>query len=85
MFRIEIDAETTEHVLVAGDGERLPLRDDVWQHLRETEAIFAEWKVFLQKWSIHLEKAPLLKRECASDVDYRELRTIIRMFEEPGE
>jgi hypothetical protein len=84
MFRIEIDPESKEHVFVAPDGESLPLRDDVWERLRDPEAVFADWKKFLQKWSIHVEKAPLLKRECPEDAEYRRLRTLVRTFAEPG-
>lgn len=84
MFRIEVDNETDEHVLVA-EGGKITLRDDVWERLRDKEVIFSEWKQFLQKWSIHLEKAPLLKQECPSDQAYRTLRTIIRTCDiQPG-
>ena len=84
MFHVEIDSETGEHVLVA-EGGKISLRDDVWERLRDKEAIFSEWKQFLQKWSIHLEKAPLLKQECPTDQGYRTLRTTIRTHEKPAE
>ncbi len=84
MFHIEKDAETGEHALVAGGGDRILVRDDVWERLRDTDSVFAEWKQLLQKWSIHVEKAPLLKQECPSDHEYRTLRTTIRTYEEPG-
>lgn len=80
MFRIEVDPETKEHALVAQDGERLPIRDDVWERLKDVDEVFSEWKRLLQKWSIHLEKAPLLKRECSTEAEYRELRTVIRTY-----
>jgi len=80
MFRVEADVDGKERALVADDGERMPIREDVWERLRDPAIIFAEWKAFLQKWSIHIEKAPLLKRECPTDAEYRELRTVIRMF-----
>ncbi len=83
MFHIEIDPESKEHVLVAAEGGRIPIRDDVWQRLRNPEELFSEWKGLLQKWSIHLDSAPLLKRECPADAEYRALRTTIRMFAEP--
>ena len=82
MFRIEIDPGSKEHVLVADDGERLAIRDDVWQRLSDPSGIFAEWKLLLQKWSIHTDKAPLLKRECPDDHAYRALRTLVRTFQE---
>ena len=85
MFRIEKDAETGEHALVAEGGEKILIRDDVWERLRDAEFVFSEWKKFLQKWSIHLEKAPLLKQECPTDQEYRMLRTTIRTYEEPAE
>ncbi len=81
MFRIEVDSETGKHALVAEDGEKIELRDDVWEHLRDPVALFSEWKQYLQKWSIHVEKAPLLKRECPTDQEYRTLRTTMRTFE----
>ena len=84
MFHIEKDAETGRHDLVA-EGGRIELRDDVWERLRDPEAIFSEWKQFLQKWTIHVEKAPLLKQECPTDQAYRVLRTIVRTYEEPGQ
>ncbi len=80
MFRVEIDPETKEHALVAADGEKIALRDDVWERLRDADIIFSEWKLFLRKWCIHVEKAPLLKRECETNAAYRELRTGIRTF-----
>ncbi len=83
MFRIEIDPETKGHVLVAEDGGKIPVRDDVWERLEDVDEIFSEWKLLLQKWSIHVDKAPLLKTECASEAEYRQLRTVIRTFESP--
>ena len=83
MFHIEIDAETKEHVLVAEGGEKIHVRDDVWERLKDVDEIFSEWKLLLQKWSIHMDKAPLLKTECQSEAEYRELRTVIRTFESP--
>ena len=81
MFRVVLDQETKEHVLVAEDGQKILLRDDVWQRLRDAEAIFSEWKTLLQKWSIHSEKAEILKRECPDEGAYRSLRTAIRTFQ----
>jgi len=78
MFTIETDADSGEHVLVAADGEKISVRDDVWQRLRDPNEIFSNWKSLLQKWSIHLDKAPVLKQECPTDADYRSLRTVIR-------
>ncbi len=83
MFHVEKDAETGKYALVA-EGGRIELRNDVWERLREPEVIFAEWKQFLQKWTIHLEKAPLLKQECTTDQEYRTLRTVIRTYVEPA-
>lgn len=83
MFSVEFDQEGGQHVLVAPDGEKLTVRQDVWDRLKDTEIIFSEWKQLLQKWSIHLEKAPLLRRECSSDAEYRELRTAIRIHAGP--
>ena len=84
MFRIEKDAETGEHALVAEGGDRILVRDDVWGRLRDAESLFSEWKQLVQKWSIHVDKAPLLKQECPTDQAYRVLRTIIRTYEEAG-
>ncbi len=84
MFRLEVDPETKEHALVADDGEKLPVRDDVWERLQGADEIFSEWKRLLQKWSIHVEKTELLKRECQTDAEYRQLRTVIRTFGEPS-
>lgn len=84
MFRIEFSPETKEHFLVASDGDKLPIREDVWQRLRDPEQVFGEWKKLLQKWSIHVNKAELLKRECPTDQEYRILRTDIRMFKDPA-
>ena len=81
MFRIEFDKEAAQHALVADDGEKLPLRDDVWERLRDPTEIFAEWKKLLQKWSIHAGKADLLKRECSADAHYRSVRTAIRTYQ----
>jgi hypothetical protein len=81
MFTIDVDSASGEHLLVASDGDKIILRDDVWKRLRDPNEIFSEWKQLLQKWSIHLEKAPLLKRECPGDAEYRSLRTAIRTFE----
>jgi len=83
MFTIQKGQAAGEHALVAPDGDTLPVRPDVWERLREPNEIFVEWKKFLQKWSIHVDKAPLLKRECPTDNDYRNLRTAIRTFLEP--
>jgi hypothetical protein len=80
MFTIEIDPNTSEHVLVASDGDRVPVRQDVWDRLKKPDEIFTEWKKLLQKWAIHLDKAPVLKRECPGDAEYRTLRTAIRTF-----
>jgi hypothetical protein len=81
MFTIEKDAESGEHALVAPDGEKIALRADVWDRLRNPDEIFAEWMKLLQKWSIHSGKAPLLKRECPGEGEYRSLRTAIRTFQ----
>jgi len=81
MFTIELDAASGDHVLVAPDGDKINLRADVWERLRNPDEIFSEWKQLLQKWSIHMEKAPLLKRECPGDAEYRSLRTAMRTFE----
>ena len=80
MFRVEFDGAAKEHVLVADDGQKLPVRDDVWQRLTDANEIFSAWKQLLQKWSIHAEKVELLKRECPDDAQYRILRTAIRTF-----
>ena len=66
------------------DAPTIELRDDVWERLRDAEMLFSEWKQLLQKWSIHVEKAPLLKQECPTDHEYRTLRTTIRTFTEPA-
>lgn len=79
MFHIEIDAEKNEHVLVSPGGGRIPVRADVWERLRDPDEVFGEWKKLMQKWAIHAEKAPVLKGECPTDQEYRELRTLIRM------
>ncbi len=81
MFHVEIDPETKEHVLVAQDGEKIPVRDDVWTRLRGPDEIFSEWKLLLQKWSIHADKVDLLKRECPDEAHYRSVRTAIRTYE----
>lgn len=85
MFRVEKDAESGQYALVAESGEKMLVRDDVWKRLRDAESVFAPWKQLLQKWSIHVEKAPLLKEECPTDQEYRILRTIIRTYEDPTE
>ena len=85
MFLIDIDAETGKHALIAENGDTIELRDDVWERLRDAEMLFSEWKQLLQKWSIHVEKAPLLKQECPTDHEYRTLRTTIRTYEEPAD
>ena len=82
MFRVEFDGEAKEHVLVADDGDKLPIRDDVWERLTDADEIFSEWKQLLQKWSIHAEKVELLRRECPGEAQYRSLRTAIRTFGE---
>ncbi len=84
MFHIEVDPETKEHVLVAKDGGKIPVREDVWERLKDVDEIFSEWKQLLRKWSIHVDKAPLLKTECSTESEYRELRTVIRTFESPA-
>ncbi len=83
MFQIEMDQASGEHVLVAEDGGRLPIRDDVWERLRDPDSVFGEWMQLLRKWSIHLDKAALLKSECPAGADYRTLRTRIRTFQTP--
>ncbi len=80
MFTVEYEEEKTAHVLVAPDGERVELRDDVWERLRAPEMLFSDFKQLIRKWCIHLEKADLLKRECPTDSEYRQLRSLIRMF-----
>jgi hypothetical protein len=80
MFRVEFDGEAKEHVLIADDGDKLPIRDDVWERLTDSDEIFSEWKQLLQKWSIHAEKVELLKRECPDEQHYRSVRTAIRTF-----
>ncbi len=82
MFHVEFDGEAKEHVLIAEDGQKLPVRDDVWQRLKDPNEIFAEWKQLLQKWSIHAEKVELLRRECPDEAHYRSVRTAIRTFGE---
>ncbi|MHC4249126.1 MAG: hypothetical protein ACYTKD_01440 [Planctomycetota bacterium] len=81
MFRVEFDGEAKEHVLVAEDGQKLPVRDDVWERLKDANEIFTEWKQLLQKWSIHADRVDLLKRECPDEAHYRSLRTAIRTYE----
>jgi hypothetical protein len=80
MFRVEFDGEAKEHVLVADDGDKISIREDVWERLKDSDEIFSEWKQLLQKWSIHAEKVELLKRECPSEMHYRSVRTAIRTF-----
>ena len=82
MFRVEFDGEAKEHVLVAEDGKKIPLRDDVWERLKDANEIFSEWKQLLQKWSIHSGKADILKQECPDEAHYRSLRTVIRTYHE---
>jgi hypothetical protein len=84
VFTIELEPAGGEHVLVATDGQKISIRSDVWTRLRNPEDLFVEWKKLLQKWTIHLDKANLLKRECVTDADYRTLRTAIRTFEDPA-
>lgn len=81
MFRVEFDDEAGQHALVADDGQKLPLRDDVWERLRNADEIFSDWKTLLQKWSIHADRADLLKRECPDEAHYRSLRTAIRTYQ----
>ena len=81
MFRVEFDKEAGEQTLVAEDGQKFPLRDDVWQLLRDPNEIFSTWKQLLQKWSIHADKTDLLKRECPDESHYRSLRTAIRTYQ----
>ena len=80
MFTVEYEEEKTAHVLVAPGGERVELRDDVWERLRAPEMLFSDFKLLLQKWTIHVGKAELLKRECPTDSEYRQVRSLIRMF-----
>ena len=80
MFTVEYDEEKAAHALVAPDGERVELRDDVWERLRAPEILFNDFKLLLQKWTIHVEKAELLKHECPTDSEYRQVRSLIRMF-----
>ncbi len=81
MFRVEFDTEAAQQALVADDGEKILLRDDVWERLRDPNEIFSVWKHLLQKWSIHAGKADLLKRECSGDAHYRSVRTAIRTYQ----
>jgi hypothetical protein len=80
MFHVETDPESKEHVLVAPGGGRIPVRDDVWERLRDSEMLYADWKKLVQKWSIHVGEPELLKSECSNDEEYRRLRTVIRVF-----
>ena len=84
MFTIDFDASSGDHILVGSEGEKLSVREDVWKRLKDPDEIFSEWKKLLQKWSIHLNMAPLLKKECSSDGDYRSLRTAIRTYIDPS-
>ena len=84
MFTIEFDSDKKEHVLVGDGGDKIAIRQDVWERLRNPEDLFADWKKLLQKWSIHLDKAPALKKECPTDAEYRTLRTAIRTFTDPS-
>ena len=80
MFTVGFDDENAVHLLAAPDGDKLEIRDDVWERLRSPETLFKDFKLVLQKWSIYVEKAPLLKQECPTDSEYRQLRSLIRMF-----
>lgn len=80
MFSVGFDEEKAVHVLVASGGDRVEVRDDVWERLRSPDILFNDFKLLLQKWSIHVEKAALLKEESPTDGDYRQLRSLIRMF-----
>ena len=84
MLTVSYDPEKEEHVLVGEGGDAIPIRDDVWERLRDPNEIFSEWKKLLQKWAIHVGKAGLLKDECPAENDYRTLRTAIRVFERPA-
>lgn len=80
MFAVGYDEEKTAHELVAPDGGKIEIRDDVWERLRSPDMLFKDFKLLVQKWSIHTEKAPLLKRECPTDSEYRQLRSLVRMY-----
>ena len=80
MFTVDFDEEKATHVLVAGDGGRLEIRDDVWERLRSPDMLFSEFRALLQKWSIHVEKTSILKQECPTEAEYRQLRSLIRMY-----
>ena len=80
MFGVSFDEEKGVHLLASPDGESLEVRDDVWERLRSPDMLFKDFMLLLRKWAIHVEKAPLLKQECPTDSEYRQLRSLIRMF-----
>ena len=83
MFSIEYDSEKNIHVLVASSGERIEMQDDVWEKLQDADMLFDDFRKTLQMWSIHVEKADLLKAECSSMSNYKQLRGLIRIFVPP--
>jgi len=82
MFKVDYDEEKPVHALVAPDGERIEMRDDVWERLRSPDMLFNDFKQLIRKWSIHVDRAPLLSQECPTDAEYRQLRSLIRMYKE---
>jgi hypothetical protein len=68
-------------VLTAPDGATFVIPSQALSKLQDPAAIFSDWRRSLQALAVlNVENAKLLKRECPTDAEYRELRSKLRML-----
>jgi hypothetical protein len=81
MFDVEKNEATGGATLTARDGTVVEVPADVLVKLQDSDAIFSEWKRFLQAFSLqNMDHARALKTECATDAEYRSLRSKLRLL-----
>lgn len=71
-------------VLVSDDGSKsFPVTEKVWKILSNPEILMDDFKKVLQSYALETNRewAMILKQECPSNADYRDLRVSIRSGE----
>ncbi len=81
MFNVVKDESMGGAVLTAMDDTEIHVPADVLEKLQNAEAIFSEWKKYLQGFCLqNMDHARALKAECPGDAEYRALRSTLRLL-----
>ena len=73
--------EGDQILLVNSDGSQsFPLSEKVWEILNKPDILMDDFKKVIQSYALETNRdwAMILKKECSSDVEYRNLRSSIR-------